>query len=103
MADSMRLTVKLQEVAPPGVTVLKDNSDTGFLDSLRPLTGNDFDRAYVRGLGLEAYRRGIVVFEREAEEGENPSLRQAARNALPTLRENYLMGQKLADKLGVVE
>jgi len=103
IADFMRLTVQLKGTAPEGVTVPKDNSDTALLDSLRPLVGADFDRAYVRKLGLEAHRIGIAAFEKEAKDGENPSLKQAALDALPTLREHYLMGQKLAQKLGVTE
>ncbi|GAA3918673.1 DUF4142 domain-containing protein [Streptomyces gulbargensis] len=103
IADCMRLTVQLKAVAPHGVEVPKDNSDIALLESLMPLTGADFDHAYVRKLGLESHRQAIAAFEKEAKEGENPSLKEAALNALPTLREHYLMGQKLAQKLGVSE
>ncbi|MCG1018361.1 MULTISPECIES: DUF4142 domain-containing protein [Burkholderiaceae] len=103
IADHMRLTVQLKAVAPHGVEVPKDNSDIALLESLKPLTGSDFDHAYVRKVGLEAHRQAIAAFEKEAKEGENPSLKEAALKALPTLREHYLMSQKLAQKLGVAE
>ncbi|MFJ8086267.1 DUF4142 domain-containing protein [Streptomyces sp. NPDC096205] len=103
IADSMRLLVQLKAVAPQGVTIPKDNSDTGLLDALRPLKGSDFDRAYVAKAGLEAHRQAIAAFEKEATEGENLSLKQAAQEALPTLREHYLMAQKLGQKLGITQ
>ncbi|MCG1054468.1 DUF4142 domain-containing protein [Mycetohabitans sp. B5] len=103
IADHMRLTVQLKAVAPHGVVVPKDNSDTALLDSLKPLIGADFDRAYVRKMGLEMHKQTIAAFEKEAKEGENPSLKQAALEALPTLREHYKMSQNLAEKLGVTE
>lgn len=103
IADNMRLTVQLKAVARHGVQVPKDNSDLGLLDSLKPLTGADFDREYARKLGLEANRQAIAAYEKEAGDGETPALRQAAQNALPTLREHYPMGQKLAQRLGVSE
>ncbi|SFI63602.1 DUF4142 domain-containing protein [Amycolatopsis regifaucium] len=103
IADHMRLTVQLKAVAPKGVVIPNDNSDMALLDSLRPLVGADFDRAYVRKVGLEGHRIAIAAFEKEAKDGENPSLKQAALDALPTLREHYLMSQKLAQKLGVTE
>ncbi|CAL9671139.1 DUF4142 domain-containing protein [Streptomyces sp. enrichment culture] len=103
IADGMRLTVQLKAVAPQGVEVPKDNSDLALLESLKPLKGSDFDHAYIRTLGLEAHRQAIAAFEKETKEGENPSFKEAALNALPTLREHYMMGQMLAQKLGVSE
>lgn len=103
IADHMRLTMQLKAVAPHGVVVPKNNSDTALLDSLKPLNGKEFDRAYVQKLGIEAHRQTIAAFEKEAVEGQVAALREAAQNSLPTIREHYMMAQELAKKLSVVD
>jgi hypothetical protein len=37
----------------------KDNSDTSVIDSLRPLKGAEFDKAYVQKVGVQGYKDAI--------------------------------------------
>lgn len=101
MLDHTKLTMQLKMAAPHGVQVPKDNSDTSVLDALRPLKGRAFDRAYAQKVGLEGHRQAIAAFRKEISEGQDASLKQAARSALPTINEHYQKAQQLAQRVGV--
>ncbi|MEU1408241.1 DUF4142 domain-containing protein [Streptomyces sp. NPDC005728] len=103
ITDSIRLFMQLKAVAPHRVTVPKANHHSELLNSLRPLSGTEFDHAYVSTFGLELLERGIAAYETEVVDGEDPSLKNAAQNALPTLREHHSMGRKLAQKMGIAK
>jgi putative membrane protein len=103
MVDHTKLTLQLKMAAPRGVEVPKDNSDTAVLDSLKPLKGTDFDKAYISKVGLEGHKQAIAAFEKEVSDGQNADLKKAARKALPTIKEHYQMAQQLASKKGVAE
>jgi predicted outer membrane protein len=68
---------------------------------LRPLKGRQFDEAYVQKVGLEGHKQAIAAFEKEISEGQDASLKKAARSALPTIKEHYQKAQQLAQKVGV--
>lgn len=101
MIDHTKLTVQLKMAAPHGVSVPKDNSDTTVLDSLRPLKGPQFDQAYVKAVGLQGHKEAIAAFQKEISDGQDASLKKAATDALPTIKEHYQMAQQLAQKVGV--
>jgi putative membrane protein len=73
------------------------------LDSLKPLKGADFDKAYISKVGLEGHKQAIAAFEKEVSDGQNADLKKAAQKALPTIKEHYQMAQRLASKKGVAE
>lgn len=79
MIDHAKLTVQLKMAAPHGVAVPKDNSDTALLDSLKPLKGADFDKAYIAKVGLEGHKQAIAAFEKEIADGQNADLKAAAQ------------------------
>jgi putative membrane protein len=103
MVDHTKLTLQLKMAAPHDVVVPKDNSDTTLLDSLKPLKGADFDKAYISKVGLEGHKQAIAAFEKEISDGQNADLKKAAQKALPTIKEHYQMAQQLASKKGVAE
>lgn len=70
--------------APHGVTVPKDHSDPSVLDSLKPLHGKQFDAAYIKHVGVQGHQKAVQVFRKEAQEGQNAKLKQAAQKELPT-------------------
>jgi predicted outer membrane protein len=98
MLDHTKLTVQLKMAAPHGVEVPKDNSDTTILDALKPLKGKEFDQAYIQKVGLEGHKEAIAAFEKEAADGQNAKLKEAAQKALPTIKEHYQMARDLATK-----
>jgi putative membrane protein len=99
--DHTKLTVQLKLAAPHGVTVPKDNSDTTVLDSLKGLSGTAFDQAYIKQVGLEGHQKAVETFQKEADGGQNASLKKAAQKALPTIQEHLKMAQALASKKNV--
>jgi putative membrane protein len=101
MLDHTKLTVQLKMAAPHGVAVPKDNSDQAVLDALKPLKGKEFDQAYIQKVGLEGHKQAVAAFEKEAADGQNAKLKEAAQKALPTIKEHYQMAQDLATKKGV--
>lgn len=103
MLDHTKLTVQLKMAAPHGVVVPKDNSDTSILDSLKPLKGAEFDKAYIAKVGLEGHKQAIAAFEKESSDGQNADLKKAAQKALPTIKEHYQMAQELATKKGAAQ
>lgn len=101
MVDHTKLAMQLKMAAPHGVTVPMSNSDTSALDSLKALHGKDFDAAYIQKLGVQGHEEAVQVFQKEATEGQNAKLKQAAQKALPTIQQHLKMAQELAAKKGV--
>ena len=103
MVDHTKLAMQLKMAAPHGVSVPKDNSDPSALDSLKPLHGKQFDTAYIQHMGVQGHQDAMQLFQKEAQEGQNAKLKQAAQKALPTIQEHLKMAQDLAAKKGVQE
>jgi predicted outer membrane protein len=101
MIDHTKLTMQLKMAAPHGVTVPKDNSDTTVLGPLKGLKGKAFDQAYISRVGVEGHKQAIAAFEKEIADGQNAKLKEAAKDALPTIKKHYQMAQDLAAKKGV--
>ena len=101
MIDHTKMTLQLKLAAPHGVQVPTDNSDPAVLDALRPLKGPQFDQAYAQKVGLEGHRQAIAAFQKEIADGQDASLKNAARKALPTIEDHYRRAQQLAQKVGV--
>ena len=99
--DHTKLTVQLKMAAPHGVTIPKDNSDIAVLDSLKGLTGPEFDKSYIQQVGLDGHKKAVAAFQTEADGGNDPSLKKAAQKALPTIKEHLQMAQDLAKKKGL--
>lgn len=73
IVDHTKLTAQLKFAAPHGVAVPKDNSDSSILDSLRPLKGDAFDRAYAQKVGIAGHKEAISAFQKEIADGQNGS------------------------------
>ncbi|SAL78175.1 membrane protein [Caballeronia peredens] len=101
MIDHTRLALQLKMAAPHGVTVPMSNSDPSALESLKALHGKDFDDAYIRKVGVQGHQEAVQVFRKEAQEGQNAKLKEAAHKALPTIEQHLKMAQELAAKKGV--
>ncbi|KND58689.1 hypothetical protein BVER_03173c [Candidatus Burkholderia verschuerenii] len=101
MIDHTKLAIQLKMAAPSGVTVPKDNSDPSVLDSLKALHGKQFDEAYIQKLGVQGHQEAVQAFQKEAQEGQNAKLKEAAQKALPTIEKHLQMAQQLAAKKGI--
>ncbi|MEM5389670.1 DUF4142 domain-containing protein [Paraburkholderia phymatum] len=101
MVDHTKLAMQLKLAVPHDVTVPKDNPDTAMIDSLKGLKGKAFDDAYISRIGLVGHKEAVAAFEKEISDGQDGSLKKAAKNALPTIQKHYQMAQDLAAKKGV--
>jgi len=99
--DHTKLTVQLKMAAPTGVAVPKDNSDVDVLNSLKDLTGKQFDDAYIQKVGVEGHKKAVDAFTQEADGGQNAKLKAAAVKGLPIIQHHYHMAQALATSKGV--
>jgi putative membrane protein len=101
MIDHTKLAMQLKMAAPSGVSVPKDNSDPSVLSSLDALQGKAFDTAYIEKLGVQGHQEAVQAFQKEAQDGQNAKLKNAAQKALPTIEGHLKMAQELAAKKGV--
>lgn len=65
--------------------------------NLSKLSGADFDRAYMNQM-VQDHQKTVSLFQREAEQGQDPDLQAFASTKLPTLQQHLQQAQSLADK-----
>jgi putative membrane protein len=65
------------------------------LEQLAKLTGHDFDRRFVREVGIKDHEKDIKKFEKASERAKDPKLRAWINKTLPKLREHLAQAQKL--------
>lgn len=65
------------------------------IDRIGKKTGAEFDREFVRRVGIEAHEKDIKTFEKAGKDVKDPELSAFARKALPMLREHLAAAQKL--------
>lgn len=101
MLDHTKLALSLKMAAPNGAAVPKDNSDTALLNTLSGLHGKEFDKIYIKEVGVAGHQKAVAAFQTEAEGGQNANLKKAAQKGLPTIKEHLEMAQQLATKKGL--
>lgn len=65
---------------------------------LRDLNGAEFDRAYIAAM-IEDHKKAIKTFTEQAEDGDNPELKDFARQSLPKLQQHRDMAQNIQAEL----
>lgn len=65
------------------------------IDQLAKKSGDDFDRSYIREVGLNDHRKDIKMFEKESKNGKDADTRAFATKTLPTLREHLQAAEQL--------
>jgi len=89
---SLITSAKLQ-VTPPAAM---DKAHQEMLDELAKLEGAEFNEQYKEDQ-VEAHENAVSLFERYAEGGDNPALKEWAAKTLPALRHHLEMANKLAE------
>lgn len=67
----------------------------GQLNRLTTLSKSEVDSAFLQDFGVEAHRKAISLFERQAREGQDPDLKAFAERTLPKLREQLALAQQM--------
>lgn len=67
------------------------------IDKLARKNGAEFDRDFVRQVGIKAHEKDIETFEKAGKDVEDPQLRAFALKSLAMLREHLAAAQKLPE------
>lgn len=67
------------------------------LTKLGKMNGAEFDRNFVKEVGLKDHEKDIKKFEKAAEKVKDPDVKAWAQKTLPHLREHYALAQKLPE------
>jgi len=67
------------------------------LEKLGKMNGAEFDRNFVKEVGLKDHEKDIKQFEKAAEKLKDADLKAWAQKTLPHLREHYALAQKLPE------
>lgn len=89
--DHTRANAKLQQIAQAkGVNLPTEPSfwSQRKLNSLEEKNGAKFDRQYMDDFGVDAHRKTVERFRKEAENGQDPDLKSFAQETLPTLEKH---------------
>jgi putative membrane protein len=65
------------------------------IEKIGKKTGSEFDRDYVREVGIKAHEKDIKMFEKASKDLKDPQLKAFADKTLPKLREHLAAAQKL--------
>lgn len=65
------------------------------VEKLGKKSGADFDRDFVREVGIKAHEKDIKNFQKASEQVKDPQLKAWVDKTLPTLREHLAQAQKL--------
>jgi putative membrane protein len=65
------------------------------VEKLGKKEGAEFDREFVREVGIEAHEKDIRMFEKAREDVKDPELKAFVEKTLPVLREHLAHAQKL--------
>jgi putative membrane protein len=71
-----------------------DSKHQARIDKLSKLSGADFDKAYIKDQ-LKDHREDVTAFDREAQNGSEPAVKEFASKTLPTLQEHLSMVKDL--------
>jgi len=71
--------------------------DKATKDTLANLSGDDFDRAYMKDM-VQDHRHDVAEFERESKSAQDPAVKSFAMQTLPTLRDHLKEAQRIAPK-----
>jgi putative membrane protein len=70
------------------------------VDRLSKLSGPEFDRQYMRTM-IEDHKEDLKPFQREAEKGKDPDIKQFATKYVPMIKNHLEMAQATGEQLKV--
>ena len=68
------------------------------IEDLRTKRGTDFDKAYI-DMMVSDHKDDIDEFQKEADKGNDPDIKQWASSKVPTLQHHHQMAQDIQDQL----
>jgi putative membrane protein len=103
VTDHSKANDQLKQVAQQKNVQLPTSLDAkhqAVVDRLAKLSGDSFDKAYMRAM-LTDHKKDVAAFRKESASGKDSDVKQFASNTLPTLEEHMKLAQDTASKVGV--
>ena len=94
--DHTKANDQLKQVASQeGVTLPTglDAKDEATKDKLSKLSGTQFDKAYMKDM-VSDHKEDVAEFQKEAQNGKDPAVKNFAQQTLPVLQEHLQMAQQ---------
>ncbi len=101
--DHSKANDELKSVAAKDNIALPSQLDAkhrGMVDRFARMTGTQFDRVYVRDM-VRDHQNAIAEFQKEANDGTNPDLKNFASSTLPTLQDHLRLAKENERAMGV--
>ncbi|HWH71953.1 MAG TPA: DUF4142 domain-containing protein [Candidatus Sulfotelmatobacter sp.] len=101
--DHQKANQQLQPIAQSKGLQLPQQADahhTRQLTQLQKLSGAEFDRQFAT-TALQDHARTLALFQREAQQGQDPATKQYAQSLVPALQHHLTMAQQAAKSVGV--
>ena len=89
-----QLASMIKELHGPMLPTTLTADQRAELQKMQALSGAEFDRQYVQMM-VPGHNTEIALFQKEAQDGLNPSIRDFAQNLLPTAKEHLAAVQDL--------
>jgi putative membrane protein len=105
VTDHSKANDQLKQVAQQKKIQLPTSLDAkhqAVVDRLSKLSGDSFDKAYMRQM-LTDHKKDMASFRRESASGKDSDVKQFASSTLPTLEEHMKLAHDTASKVGVSE
>lgn len=100
--DHQTANQQLQQIAQQQGAQLPtspDPKDQAETDHLQNLNGQQFDQAFLKHAVMD-HQKDIQEFQKEANSGSDPQLKQFAQQQLPTLQKHLQMAQQAQQSIG---
>jgi len=97
VTDHSQANQELMQVAKQqGVVVPTqlDSKERNEMDTLRNLSGAQFDSAYMQHM-LQDHQKDVADFQKQAQSGSDPALKAFAQKSLPILQQHLQMAQSI--------
>ena len=95
--DQLMSIAAMEDVKLPSMPSVAETAEHAKLDVL---TGEAFDKAYIRGQ-LKAHHQAIALFTKEAQSGQDQMAMMFAMQTLPTLKAHLRAARMVAMQLGI--
>ena len=95
--DHTKANDQLKEIASKDnleIPVSLDPKHQARIDKMSKLSGPEFDKAYIKDQ-LKDHEQDVSEFQKEAQNGTDPNVKQFAASTLPTLQEHLNMVKQL--------
>jgi putative membrane protein len=101
VTDHSEANAKLQQIAQQkGISLPTDLPDDAqqLKQQLTSAQGMQFDKTYIQNM-VQDHQKDVAEFQKEAEEGQDPDIKNFAATTLPTLKQHLQLAESTASKV----